>query len=181
MYAAARTGAESETALAAFRRTKDELFRHHPDSPVPPDRRGAFGGLRYAPPDPGLRFEGQLDTDVESQRFVVAGGALRASTFTRIGTVRLPIGDLDVFWLEDYAGGLFLPFRDATSGRSTYEGGRYLLDTAKGADLGSSGNTLVIDFNYAYHPSCFYDARWACPLAPTANSLATEIHAGELA
>jgi uncharacterized protein (DUF1684 family) len=74
---------------------------------------------------------------------------------------------------------LFLPFRDATNGTSTYGGGRYLLDTAKGADLGSVGDALVVDFNYAYHPSCFHSARWTCPLAPPRNTLAVAVEAGE--
>src|SRR5205823_3568911 len=82
-------------------------------------------------------------------------------------------------WLDEYSGGAFLPFRDATSGKTTYGGGRYLLDTAKGADLGSSGDTLVLDFNFAYHPSCVYDPKWTCPLAPLANRLAVAVEAGE--
>ena len=73
---------------------------------------------------------------------------------------------LAVYWLNEYAGGIFIPFRDATSGKETYGGGRYLWDSAKGADLGPDGDELVIDFNYAYHPSCVYDERWSCPLAP---------------
>ena len=75
---------------------------------------------------------------------------------------------------------MFLPFRDATSGKSTYGGGRYLLDTAKGADLGGDGATLRLDFNFAYHPSCHYDPQWVCPLAPLSNRLTVAIEAGEL-
>ncbi len=75
---------------------------------------------------------------------------------------------------------MFIPFRDATSGQTTYGGGRYLLDTAKGADLGTNGDALVLDFNFAYHPSCHYDPQWVCPLAPPPNRLAVPIEAGEL-
>ena len=103
--------------------------------------------------------------------------------FVRIGWVRF-VADgtpcrLAVYWLNDYAGGIFIPFRDATSGRETYGGGRYLWDSAKGADLGAEGDELVIDFNYAYHPSCVYDPRWSCPLSPEENRLAVPIAAGE--
>ena len=94
--------------------------------------------------------------------------------------VDLPIGSLEVFWLDAYGGGVFLPFRDLTSGKTTYGGGRYLLDTAKGADLGGDGGTLRLDFNFAYHPSCHYDPQLVCPLAPPANRLAVAIEAGEL-
>ena len=72
-----------------------------------------------------------------------------------------------------------MPFRDATNGDTTYGAGRYVLDTVKGADLGGSDGRLIVDFNYAYHPSCTYDPRWSCPLAPPANRLAGPVEAGE--
>jgi uncharacterized protein (DUF1684 family) len=72
-----------------------------------------------------------------------------------------------------------LPFRDATSGRDTYGGGRYLLDTVKGADLGHEVDEIILDFNYAYHPSCVHDSRWSCPLAPHENWMEVEVRAGE--
>lgn len=86
---------------------------------------------------------------------------------------------LDVYWLEAYGGGLFVPFADATSGDETYGAGRYVLDTVKGADLGAEHGRLVLDFNFAYQPSCAYDSRWACPLAPPANRLDVRVEAGE--
>ena len=74
----------------------------------------------------------------------------------------------------------FLPVRDATAGDGSYGGGRYLLDTAKGADLGSDGQAaLIIDLNFLYHPSCRYDVRWVCPLAPGDNTIDVPIRAGE--
>jgi uncharacterized protein (DUF1684 family) len=83
--------------------------------------------------------------------------------------------------MAGYAGGLFLPFRDATNGRETYGAGRYLLDAAKSADLGPGGapGSLVLDFNFAFHPSCAFDARWSCPLAPPENRLDAPVEAGE--
>jgi uncharacterized protein (DUF1684 family) len=80
-----------------------------------------------------------------------------------------------------YAGGLFVPFRDATSGQETYGGGRYLLDTIKSADFGSQVDpaSVVLDFNYAYHPSCAYDPRWVCPLAAPDSRVPIPIRAGE--
>ncbi|MCP9487141.1 MAG: DUF1684 domain-containing protein [Gaiellaceae bacterium MAG52_C11] len=86
---------------------------------------------------------------------------------------------LELHWLEGYGGGIFLAFADSTSGSETYGGGRYVLDSVKGADLGMEGEALVLDFNFAYNPSCAYDARWICPLAPPANRLVVEIRAGE--
>jgi uncharacterized protein len=105
--------------------------------------------------------------------------------FRRIGRVtltgRFEGASLSLFWIEGYAGGLFLPFRDATSGGETYGAGRYLLDTIKGADLGGdpAAGELTLDFNMAYHPSCVYDPRWNCPLAPPENRLALPVRVGE--
>jgi hypothetical protein len=87
---------------------------------------------------------------------------------------------LGLYWLEGYGGGVFLSFTDATSGEASYGAGRYLLDTVKGADLGMVGERLVLDFNFSFNPSCAYDSRWACPLAPAENRLPVEVRAGEL-
>ena len=57
--------------------------------------------------------------------------------------------------------------------------GRYLIDTVKGADLGHDRDEMILDFNYAYHPSCVHDRRWSCPLAPSENWLNIEVRAGE--
>jgi uncharacterized protein (DUF1684 family) len=99
-----------------------------------------------------------------------------ARAWFELGGERL---SLDAHWLTGYGGGVFLPLRDATSGRQSYGGGRYVLDTVKGADLGEEDGRLVLDFNFAYNPSCSYDPGWVCPLAPPANRLAIAVEAGE--
>jgi hypothetical protein len=108
-----------------------------------------------------------------------------AIAFSRIGSVEL-VGPLrgqrlSLYWIQGYGGGLFLPFRDATSGGATYGAGRYLLDSIKSADHGGDWRTgtLLLDFNMAYHPSCAYDPLWACPLAPPENRLAVPVEVGE--
>ncbi len=104
---------------------------------------------------------------------------------TPVGVLRFEIGGVEqtltAYWLGGYADGLFLPFRDTTNGAETYGAGRYLLDTAKSADLGGDAGrgTLSVDFNFAYQPSCAFDPRWACPLAPPENRLSIRIEAGE--
>ena len=99
--------------------------------------------------------------------------------FTRFAVARAGEVELELYWLEGYGGGLFVPFADATSGDETYGAGRYVLDTVKGADLGTEDGRLVLDLNFAYQPSCSYDPRWTCPLAPPANRLAVPVRAGE--
>jgi uncharacterized protein (DUF1684 family) len=173
--------ADAET-LAWFRAEKDMLFRQHPQSPIPPEQRQTFAGLRYWPYDAGARVVARFEAVPEEE----APAAPSEVDFRRIGTLRFELGgraqELPALWIEGYAGGLFVPFTDATRGRETYGGGRYLLDTIKSADLGSdpASGTVVLDFNYAYHPSCAYDPRWVCPLAPPASRLSIPVRAGEM-
>jgi uncharacterized protein (DUF1684 family) len=174
----------AQLRLVAFRAGKDRLFANHPSSPVPVEGRRSFPGLAYWRHDGSLRFNARLEPDPEAPApEVPLSGEGPAMPFSRIGWVSFEADGvacrLAVFWLNEYSGGLFIPFRDATSGGETYGGGRYLWDSAKGADLGSSDDALDIDFNYAYHPSCVYDPRWSCPLAPQENWLSVPIPAGE--
>jgi len=184
LYARMRATADPVQGHAVWRAGRDELFRTHPQSPLGPDDSLRSTGLPYAPYDPALRFTLPLlaATDPE-RRAEIDTGADGVTTLAPMGRVELPEplgGSLDVWWLEQYGGGLFLPLRDATSGRTTYGGGRYLLDTAKGADLGGTADQLVVDLNFAYHPSCRYDDRWLCPLAQPGNTITAPVLAGEL-
>ena len=180
LYAQVRADAASDPpgALARFRESRDELFGSHAESPIPEADRRGFAGLPWWPYDPAWRFEAHLQAR-PAERLTVHSGTGEAFTLVRLGAVETPAGPLDVHWIDVYGGGLFLPFGDATNGRDTYGGGRYLLDTVKGADLGGTTTTLVLDFNFAYHPSCAYDARWSCPLAPPGNRLPAPVEAGE--
>ncbi len=180
LYAAARedTTAEPAGVLACFRAGKDALFANHSESPLPAAERAAFTGLAYWPHDPALRFEVEV-APAPPERLNAISSTGEPYPLDRIGRASLPMGTLDVFWVAVYGGGVFLPFRDTTSGAESYGGGRYLLDTVKGADLGGDDGRLVVDFNYAYNPSCAYDPRWSCPLAPPANRLTVPIRAGE--
>ena len=168
LYAEVRES-EPRVGWERWRAVREELFRDHPQSPSP-----GYRSLAYFEYDPALRFRADVEP-IAAEPVEIDGFAFR-----RFAVARFDLGALELYWLEGYGGGVFLPFRDATSGKTTYGGGRYLLDTAKGADLGSSGDTLVLDFNFAYHPSCVYDPKWTCPLAPLANRLAVAVEAGEL-
>jgi uncharacterized protein len=167
-------------SLAWFRAQKDALFREHPQTPLTPTDRASFSGLSYWPYDAEARVVARFEPEEQQ-----APGVGAEVAFVRIGrlhfTYRGERLQLGAHWIEGYAGGLFVPFRDATCGSETYGGGRYLLDTIKSADLGSDlqTGTVVLDFNYAYHPSCAYDPRWLCPLAPPENRVAVAVRAGE--
>lgn len=161
---------------------RDELFATHPQSPVPAAERGTFSGLSYFPYDPAARVLAPVETVAPASYEIETSGDA-PYRFTRFGTASFELSGhplvLELYWLEGYGGGLFLPFRDATGGAETYGAGRYLLDTLKGADLGVEDGRLVLDFNFAYNPSCAYDPRWICPLAPPPNRLSRPIRAGE--
>jgi len=181
LYAEVRGSRDLSAAHDLWRRTRDELFAEHPSSPLLPEDRADFTGLPTRPYEPGWRFELPLLAAPDA-RLDVETGTDGIVPFERIGLVDVPgVGTLDVWRLTSYGGGIFVPVKDALSGKhgGTYGGGRYLLDTIKGADLGRGGADLVLDFNFAYNPSCAYDPAWACPLAPAGNTVLVDIPVGE--
>jgi len=184
LYGEVRAEPDPARAWRHWRETRDALFRTHPQTPLELASRGSFKGLAYGDYDPRLRFAVELVPidEMSADRFDGGGdGALLLTAFARTEGLAASLGrELTLYWIEGYAGSIFLPFRDATSGVSSYAGGRYLLDTAKGADLGrdSSGRALL-DFNFAYNPSCAYSARWLCPLSPRENTLGAAVAVGE--
>lgn len=211
LFATWRTGSLADAAGATerFRAERDRLFRDHPQSPLAAAARARFRGLAYWPYDPAYRLTARLRTDPglgrphddagadggeslgvpwsDAERSLgfpaTTGGSVPVR---RLGWLELsgPLAGhrLAAHWIEGYAGGLFVSFRDATSGKETYGAGRYLLDTAKSADHGSDpdeATDLILDFNLAYFPSCAYDACWDCPLPPRENWLDVAVPVGE--
>ena len=175
-------------ALKRFRAGRDELFRAHPQSPIEGDERDSFAGLHYFDFDPAYRVKAKLEPGDGSELSIDTGGEDGAVRYRRVGRLALILNgehcDLTVLSLVQYAGGLFVPFRDATSGHETYGGGRYLFDTAKDTDglvleTTPGSRDVVIDFNFAYNASCAYSPRWACPLAPPENHVNMAVRAGE--
>jgi uncharacterized protein (DUF1684 family) len=204
LYATVRAEAahDPQAAWERWRATREELFRTSSQSPVPAVERAGFRAHHW-PYDPAWRFEVAVEpwgpearaagVRADGHPETTLGGlslALPVSTggqeeLSRIGRVTIPFEagarSLGLYWMTGYSGGLFLPFRDATSGRETYGAGRYLLDAAKSADLGpgSERGSLILDFNFSFQPSCAFDPRWACPLAPPENRLDIPVEAGE--
>jgi uncharacterized protein (DUF1684 family) len=184
LYSAVRAESKPAEAHALWRRGRDELMRAHPQSPLLGGDDLRRGGLPYWPYDPELRFALELEpsTDPTPATLTLQTGGTETTVLRRLGVLTLPEpvnATLDAWWLAQYAGGLFVPVRDGTAGDTSYGGGRYLLDTAKGADLGSRDGRLVVDLNFLYHPSCRYNADWQCPLAPPGNTIRHSVQAGE--
>lgn len=182
LYGAIRRSRDPHAAWVAWRAARDELFTTHAQSPAPVAARAGFQGLNYFDYDPKARVLAEVE-EAELASYDIHTSTDTTYAFVRFGIARFVLfgqpSALELYWLAGYGGGVFLPFRDATSGTETYGAGRYLLDTVKGADLGMENGRLVLDFNFAYHPTCAYDPRWTCPLAPPANRLAVPVRAGE--
>jgi uncharacterized protein (DUF1684 family) len=201
--AAVRLGEDPLLVLRRFRAAKDALFKRHPQSPLSAEARTHFTGLSYFPYDPAFQVEGQfvpVAADPAESVDLPASGPdpmpMRRAATLHCSLAGTPV-ELAVYWVDVYGGGLFLPFRDTTTGHETYGAGRYLFDTVKGSDLirldardddpeigirlsmGYAGGPVLVDFNYAYNPSCAYDSRWLCPLSPPENTLPVPVHAGE--
>jgi hypothetical protein len=183
LYAEIRAASDKRAAWEQWRDTRARLFVEHPQSPVPVAERAGYSGPHVFDYDPSWRLLGSIEP-VEPKRFELTTSTASTMAFSRFGVARAAHGDdelrLELYWLEGYGGGLFAPFADSTSGAETYGAGRYLLDSVKGADLGTEDGLLVMDFNFAYQPSCAYDPSWTCPLAPPANRLTVAVRAGEL-
>ncbi len=183
LYRFIRYSDDPLTAWRYFQATRDHLFQTHSQSPLDPITRAWFTHLSYYDYDPAYRVTAEIETNVdvvELEYDLGEDGHIRCSRFAQVHFT-LPVGSasLSLFWIKGYGGGLFLPFGDATNRTTTYGGGRYLYDTIKGADLGLVDDKLILDFNFAYNPSCAYSPRWTCPLAPLENRLAIPVEVGE--
>lgn len=185
---ALQVGRDPAATLEEFRASRDALFGSHPQSALRLDRRQNFSGLQYFPYDAGASVPAIVEPPADSPDLSAGASSGTALPMVRVATLHFRYmgweGRLSLFWIDVYGGGLFLPYRDARAPAETYGGGRYLFDTVKGSDFlrlpDEDGATrILLDFNYGYNPSCAYDARWACPLAPRENWLSFPIRAGE--
>ena len=181
LYAAVRAPDDPAEGHRIWVEGRAALFASHPQSPTAHVPELRESGVEYWSYDAALRFRVPIEAAKPDERDVDAGDD-GSVTLQRIGRVQLPApvgGSLDVWWLHQYGGGIFVPMRDGTAGAGSYGAGRYLLDTTKGAWLGGDDTSLVLDLNFAYHPSCRYDDRWRCPLAPLGNTIDARVEAGE--
>ena len=181
LYAKVRAEPDPAAAWTLWRRTRDGLYRDHPQTPL--EDPAFLRSLPFYGYDPALRLLVTLQP-AEGEPVVLPAGAdgdVTLHPFARTSGLADALGgELTLFWMQGYCGGVFLPFADATSGHETYGGGRYLLDTIKSADLGAAADgRTVLDFNFAYNPSCAYSPRYTCPLTPACNRLPAAIRAGE--
>jgi len=163
------------------RKTKDAFFAQHWQSPIPPQDCPRFRGLQYYLPDSSYRFELELHEHPEKQIARMAYTKGNKQDFLRWGEFRFKIGEkeqaLQAYKRSREEETLFVPFKDATSGRETYGAGRYL-DLEPERDRTADGK-WILDFNQAYNPWCIYSEAYTCPFVPTENWLEVPIYVGE--
>ncbi|HVC33858.1 MAG TPA: DUF1684 domain-containing protein [Chloroflexota bacterium] len=166
------------TKLEEFRLGKDHFFAQSHGSPLTDKQRRRFAGLEYYPENPDLVIEAALEVSPDRGTLTLEATGGDARTYRRAGIVHFTVdgksAQLTLFEADE-GERLFLPFRDATSGKETYGAGRYL-EVSRPQD-----GCVVVDFNYADNPYCAYNAHWSCPLPPHENWLAVPIRAGEKA
>jgi len=181
LYRGVRADDDPARAWRTWRAVRDDLIANHPQSPVDDPRRGQVSPS-YFEYDPEARVHAEV-VPLKLEHAALPMSRDDGTQFSRFGNAAFELYGtelaLGLYWLDAYGGGVFLSFTDETSGELSYGAGRYLLDTVKGADLGTVDGKLVLDFNFAFNPSCAYDPKWACPLAPPENRLPVAIRAGE--
>ncbi len=174
-------------ALQKFREQKDEFFLIAQESPFTIEARAAGIGLQYFPPNFALRIIPEVEILANPQTIIMETTDNDRREFIRFARFVFEVGERRV-QLYGYrsahdhvhqgeAISVFIPFRDALSGKETYGAGRYL-DVEMETD--HDGNPfIVLDFNLAYNPYCAYNANYSCPLTPLENTLPVPIYAGE--
>ena len=160
--------------LDLFRKQKDEFFRASPQSPLTPEQKVGFQGLRYFAEDAGLRLEVEVERFPQAESIAMQTSTGEVRDYERFGRFRFAVEGREA-WLTIYRNelGYFLPFADALAGTETYGAGRYL----EPEEL--PDGRFHVDFNLAYSPYCAYNEHWSCPLTPAENRLKAPIRAGE--
>jgi len=160
--------------LDDFRKEKDEFFGEHPQSPLTPEQRRSFSGLKYFPENDDLNLEVTVDLLNDPQPMHMQTTTGGAQVYVRHGRFKFTVdgqeAELTIYKSEH---GYFLPFVDSLAGEETYPAGRYL----EPEEL--PGDRFLVDFNIAYNPYCAYNDKWSCPITPAENRLKVPIRAGE--
>ena len=164
-------------AINDTRSHKDSLFAFGSDSPMPRAERASFAGLKYYPIDLQYHLIGELHIYGRQRQIEVPDTGGSTITMERFGRLYTTWRGKE-FWLEVYrgleSGVLEAFFKDATNGKTTYSGGRYVRIDPLTKGL------YAIDFNMAYNPYCDYNPEYICPMPPPQNFLPFAIEAGEL-
>jgi uncharacterized protein (DUF1684 family) len=164
--------------LERFRHEKDRLFAFDRHSPLTPEQKRDFRGLKYFPANPALDLEASVEEFPVKETVQMQTSTGEIQTYIRYGRFSFNVegqpAELTIYQGVDEHGGFFLPFADSLAGSETYGAGRYLEPEPAGE------GKFRVDFNYAYNPYCAYNEFWSCPLTPAENRLKVPIRAGEM-
>ncbi|MCD4698044.1 MAG: DUF1684 domain-containing protein [Bacteroidales bacterium] len=173
------------TSLEKYRTGKNIKLMYSESTPLKPEQQKSFEGLKYFPPDLNFLVKAKLIKEAEPETVVLKTSTERVPEYIKYGKVNFTLNGQEFTLLayqskklvevkgeEAY---LFIPFRDGTSGKESYGGGRYV-----DCEIPDEGNTLILDFNKAYNPYCAYNPRFSCVIPPEENRLPVSIEAGEM-
>jgi len=167
--------------LERERKQKNWFFAVNARSPIPPEKRDDFNGLDYYPPNPDYRIELKLHEYEEKKTLKMATTSGEEQEYIRWGEFQFKLDGkehrLHAYKRDPKEQRLFVPFRDATSGKETYGAGRYL-DLEPKRHYVDEGK-WILDFNESYNPFCAYNKAYTCPLTPPENWLDSSVRAGE--
>ena len=174
------------TDVKVFRDGREKEFRNKDESPLKEEDFPIFKGLNYFSVDKKFRVKADFTRTGDEKYFQMPTSSGRTKKYIKFGTLKFNLNgknySLNVYQADaetlakfpEYKDLLFVPFKDATNGKLTYGGGRYI-------DIKiTSDKQVILDFNLAYNPSCAYGSdRYSCPIPPKENFLQVEINAGE--
>jgi uncharacterized protein (DUF1684 family) len=170
-----------EKRVLEWRKERDTFFKNHQRSPLTPNEKRYFKRIKYFSFDPQYVFSGQIERyvlHINNPKYYATFLTNKGTNkrYLRYGKFHFKLNGSD-YTIEVYksilSDTLFIPFKDKTNGKESYEGGRYI-----DAEI-QPGYKMVLDFNMAYHPSCAYNEKFICVLPPRENTLEIEIKAGE--
>lgn len=173
--------AQQEKLAMEWRKERDEFFKNHQRSPLTPKEKRVFKGLKYYAFDSKYVLSGEIkryNFHINNPDYYATFLTNRGTNkrYIRYGKFHFSLNGKE-YVLQIYksilSDVLFIPFKDSTNGKETYEGGRYI-----DAEI-LPGYKMVLDFNMAYHPSCAYNEKFICVLPPRENMMEVEIRAGE--
>lgn len=163
--------------LEKERAQKDLFLRNSPESPMTNEAKMAFKGLAYFPIDEAYRVEATFEAASTPDTLILATTKGSDYKVIKVGKLRFTLQGVACSlvaykYVDEAKNDFFIPFRDLSSGATTYGGGRYL-------DVPAAKDPIILDFNRAYHPYCVYNEDFVCPIPPLENRLKVEIAAGE--
>lgn len=172
----------SKDEVLAYQKKINTDYFTQEKSPLKEEELAVFKGLHFYDYNEDFVVTAVLERLENEKAFQMPTSSGRTQNYIRYGILKFSINDrnfqlevyqnLSLIKREGFQKHLFLPFIDLTSGNETYGAGRYL-----DVEI-PDGNTIVLNFNKAYHPYCAYTTGYSCPITPDVNFLNVIVNAG---